>query len=85
MDAELSEVELQVLRHEQEWWRGANGFSGMHEQSREESIAKPLGMSSTRYFLILGHLLDDERAYRFDPQLIPRLQNLRDNRRAERG
>lgn len=85
MSEELSEVEMQVLRHEQEWWRSAGGFTGKYVQSRDASIARNLGMSSMRYFLILGHLIDDERAYHFDPQLISRLQQLRDDRRAERG
>lgn len=48
--------------------------------AREEAIRVELGMSPFRYYQKLNSLIDDPAALSHNPQLIRRLQRLRDAR-----
>ncbi|NLI04237.1 MAG: DUF3263 domain-containing protein [Actinomycetaceae bacterium] len=74
---ELSAEERAILEVETSWWTIA--------ATKERAIEQRLGISTTRYYLLLSQLLDDERAWHYDPPLIGRLRDLRDQRLAERG
>jgi hypothetical protein len=41
-------------------------------------------LSTTRYYELLGELVDSDEAYEYDPLLIRRLRRLRDRRRKAR-
>lgn len=48
--------------------------------AREEAIRVELGMSPFRYYQRLNSLLDDPTSLSHNPQLIHRLQRIRDER-----
>jgi hypothetical protein len=52
--------------------------------AKERAIREGLGMSPTRYYQLLGALLDDPRALAHDPVTVNRLRRIRDARRARR-
>jgi len=74
----LSATERAVLELERSWFkdRGATPKAG--------AIRARLGMSPTRYYALLGHLLDAPAALSFDPLLIRRLRRRRTDRRRAR-
>lgn len=47
---------------------------------KEQHVREHLGMSPTRYYQVLNHLLDDPAALEADPQLVNRLRRLRTQR-----
>ena len=53
--------------------------------ARESAIWERFGWSATRHAQVLSRLLDDPAALAYDPQLVRRLQRLRDRRRAGRS
>jgi hypothetical protein len=55
-----------------------------HGGSKEETIRAQLGMSSARYYQLLGRLIDTEQALEFDPLLVRRLRRIRDARADQR-
>ncbi len=66
----LSDTDLQVLR-----------FAARAPRSigaREDAVRSELGMTPTRYYQRLNILLDSPEALALEPQLIRRLQRLRD-------
>ena len=67
--SELSTRERRMLAFERHWFLNA--------RAKESTITEQFGMSATRYFQILNHLLDDPRAMRHDPQTVARLRRLR--------
>lgn len=73
---ELTASERSILEVEKSWWRIA--------ATKEQAIRKELGVTPTRYYLILNQLVDDPRAFRAEPQLVDRLRRLRDARLEER-
>jgi hypothetical protein len=76
-DAALSERDLRVLAFERQWWR--------HAGAKEQAIREDFGLSSARYYQILGALIDSPAALAHDPMLVKRLQRLRDSRTATRA
>ncbi|PSJ24931.1 DUF3263 domain-containing protein [Streptosporangium nondiastaticum] len=73
---ELSELDLAVLALER------RSFSG--PGAKERAVRERLGMTPTRYYQLLGALLDDARALAHDPVTVNRLRRIRDARRERR-
>ncbi|QRV02020.1 DUF3263 domain-containing protein [Arcanobacterium phocisimile] len=74
--AQLTEMEEKVLHVEQSWWTIA--------KTKERAISQELHISPMRYYALLSRMLDDERVWKANPQLIDRLRRLRDARIEER-
>lgn len=53
--------------------------------TKDDAIRKTFDISRTRYDQIVNRLIDDPAALEADPQLVRRLQRLRDERRRRRG
>jgi hypothetical protein len=51
---------------------------------KEEAIRTEFGLSPTRYYQVLGALVDSPAALAHDPLLIKRLQRMREARQAIR-
>jgi hypothetical protein len=73
----LGERDLRVLAFERHWWR--------HAGAKEQAIREDFGLSSARYYQILGALIDSPAALAHDPMLVKRLQRVRDSRAATRA
>lgn len=69
----LSEKDRAVLDFERSSWQRSG--------PKESYIRAELGMSSTRYYQVLNHLVDDRDAYEYDPLLMRRLRQRREDRR----
>ncbi|MFI9204890.1 DUF3263 domain-containing protein [Streptomyces sp. NPDC053048] len=72
----LSEQDRAVLALERQSWPGPG--------AKERAVRERLGITPTRYYQLLGALLDDPRALAHDPVTVNRLRRLRDERRARR-
>lgn len=72
----LSDREKAILDLEQRWW----SLPG----PKEASIREHLALSATRYYQLLGRLLDSPDALRYDPLVVRRLRRVRDRRRRAR-
>nr|WP_276534647.1 DUF3263 domain-containing protein [Cutibacterium modestum] len=68
-----------ILDVEDSWQAGNLGVD------KETAIRDSLGLSSPRYHLRLNELIDDERAARYAPSLIGRLQRIRSQQRRSRS
>lgn len=75
--AALSARELAMLAFERAWWRRG----GM----KEEAIREEFGISTARYYQLLGALIDTPSALQEDPMLVKRLQRIRDARTVRRA
>lgn len=73
----LSDRDLRILRFERSWWK--------HAGAKEQAIRKDFGLSSARYYQLLGALIDSPAALAHDPMLITRLQRVREARLAARS
>ena len=73
----LSARDLSMLAFERAWWRRG----GM----KEEAIREEFGISTARYYQLLGTLIDTPAALQEDPMLVKRLQRLRDTRTVRRA
>jgi hypothetical protein len=73
----LSARDLAMLAFERAWWRRG----GM----KEEAIREEFGISTARYYQLLGALIDAPAALLEDPMLVKRLQRLRDARTVRRA
>jgi hypothetical protein len=76
-DPSLSDRDAGILRFERSWWK--------HAGVKEQAIRKEFGLSSARYYQLLGALIDSPAALAHDPMLIKRLQRVRDARMAARS
>ncbi|MEV7426346.1 DUF3263 domain-containing protein [Streptomyces sp. NPDC091212] len=72
----LSDRDRAVLAVERRGWPGPG--------AKERAIRERLGLSPTRYYQLLGALLDDPRAAEHDPVTVNRLRRVRDARRERR-
>ncbi|MCU1452464.1 MAG: hypothetical protein JWN46_610 [Acidimicrobiales bacterium] len=72
----LTERDKAILDFERSWWAEAG--------SKETAIREQFELSGTRYYEILGELLDDAEAMEHDPLVTRRLRRQRDRRRRER-
>lgn len=68
----LSERDRELLDFERRSWK----ISG----PKEVAIRADLGLSSTRYYQIIGELIDEADAYAYDPLLVRRLRQKREDR-----
>jgi hypothetical protein len=73
----LDERERAILDFEREWWK----FAG----AKEQAIRERFDLSPTRYYQILGSLMDREEALAYDPMLVKRLRRMRAARRRQRA
>lgn len=73
----LSARDLAMLAFERAWWRRG----GM----KEEAIREEFGISTARYYQLLGALIDTPAALQEDPMLVKRLQRIRDARTVRRA
>ncbi len=75
--SDLDERSQAILDLERGWWRVAG--------AKEDAIRERLGISPSRYYELLGALLDDEAALAHDPMLVRRLRRLRAARQRTRA
>ncbi|ADG89995.1 hypothetical protein TBS_33540 [Thermobispora bispora] len=72
----LSERDRRILAFERQWWR--------HAGSKEQAIRETFGIPATRYYQLLGELIDRPESLAFDPMLVKRLRRQRAARRRSR-
>ena len=72
----LSGRDRAILDFERDWWSRPG--------PKEAAIRTELGVSATRYYEILRHLVDVPEAYDYDPLTVKRVRRDRDRRRRER-
>lgn len=72
----LTERDRAILDFERSWWSEPG--------PKDTAILERFELSATRYYQILGELLDHPDALDHDPLLVRRLQRMRDRRRRER-
>jgi hypothetical protein len=58
---------------------------GKHTGNKEEAIRRELDLTPARYYQLLGRVIDTRQALEAHPQLVNRLQRIRDERRAQRA
>ncbi|MDR2454534.1 MAG: DUF3263 domain-containing protein [Bifidobacteriaceae bacterium] len=75
--ADLSQLQIQLLMFERQWWR--------YEGSKDKAIRDLFGIDPTRYYHLLSGLLDQPAALAFDPRLVARLRRQRDERLGARS
>lgn len=73
---QLSEQETAILDFERGWW--------LEGTSKQSAIRDRLGLSATRYYQLLGAVIDDPAALDYDPLLVRRLRRTRLERRRVR-
>ncbi|MFB9838499.1 DUF3263 domain-containing protein [Actinoallomurus acaciae] len=76
-DGGLTDRDLQILTFERQWWQ--------HAGAKEQAIREHFGMSSTRYYQLLGRLIDRAEALEHDPMLVKRLRRQRSQRQRQRA
>ncbi len=72
----LTERDRAIIEFERTWWA--------EDSSKETIIRERFELSTTRYYQLLGELIDSDEAYEYDPLVIRRLRRLRDRRRRAR-
>jgi len=72
----LTERDLAIIEFERTWWS--------EDSSKETIIRERFELSTTRYYELLGDLIESAEAYAHDPLVIRRLRRLRDRRRKAR-
>jgi hypothetical protein len=72
----LTERDRAIIEFERTWWS--------EDVSKESIIRERFELSTTRYYELLGELIDSDEAYAHDPLVIRRLRRLRDRRRRAR-
>ncbi len=72
----LTDRDRAIIEFERTWWS--------EDGSKESIIRERFELSTTRYYELLGELIDSDEAYEFDPLVIRRLRRLRDRRRRAR-
>ncbi len=72
----LPERDREILDFERHAWRRSG--------PKEAAIRSEVGLSSTRYYQLLNELIDTREAYEYDPLLVLRLRQRREDRRRRR-
>jgi hypothetical protein len=72
----LTERERGILEFERSWWTEPG--------PKELAIRARFDLSATRYYQLLGELVDSDDALDYDPLVIRRLRRMRDRRRRAR-
>ena len=65
-----------ILDFEREW--------SQHVGAKEEAIRAELQLTPSRYYQLLGRVIDTGEALAYDPMLVGRLRRMRDAREAAR-
>jgi hypothetical protein len=69
----LTRRDRAILDFERSWWTRTG--------VKEAAILDEFELSASRYYQVLGELLDDAEALSYDPLLVRRLRKARDRRR----
>ena len=72
----LTERDRAILDFERSWWSESG--------PKDTAILERFELSATRYYQVLGELIDLPEALDHDPLLVRRLRRIRDRRRRER-
>ncbi|HUQ39413.1 MAG TPA: DUF3263 domain-containing protein [Acidimicrobiales bacterium] len=72
----LSDREQAILDFERSWWTEPG--------TKDVAIRERFDLSPTRYYQVLGELLDSADALAYEPLVVRRLRRLRDRRRRAR-
>lgn len=72
----LTDDEVAILAMEREWWK--------HPGSKDTAIRERFGITPTRYYQLLGQLIDRDEAHVADPVTVKRLRRIRDQRAVSR-
>ena len=72
----LTQRDRDILDFERSWW---SATAPKDVQTRER-----FELSATRYYQVLGEMLDTDDAMAYDPLVVRRLQRQRDRRRRAR-
>jgi Protein of unknown function (DUF3263) len=72
----LSDRDRTILDLEGGWWREGG--------TKEQAIRRILGLSTSRYYALLGPLCDTDDAWAYDPLVALRVRRLRAARRRAR-
>jgi hypothetical protein len=72
----LSERERAIIDFERSWWTTPG--------RKEVAIRSRFDVSATRYYQLLGALVDSADAVAYDPLVVRRLRRVRDRRRRAR-
>jgi len=72
----LSERDRAILDFERSWWTEPG--------PKELAIRQRFDLSATRYYQVLGALLESPDAVEYDPLVVRRLRRMRDRRRRAR-
>jgi len=72
----LTERDRAILDFERSWWTESG--------PKEVAIRERFELSATRYYEILGELLESAEALEYDPLVVRRLRRLRERRRRAR-
>jgi hypothetical protein len=73
----LADRDLEILEFERQWWK--------HAGAKEQAIREHFDMSSTRYYQLLGQLIERSEALEHDPMLVKRLRRQRSQRQRQRA
>jgi hypothetical protein len=72
----LSDRDRAILDFERSWWLEAG--------PKEAAIHERFNLSATRYYRLLGELLETSDALEYDPLVVRRLRRVRERRRQAR-
>ena len=72
----LSQQERDVLAFEARWWK--------HRGAKEQAMKDELGLSVTRYYQLLGAIVEKPEALEADPLTVNRVCRLREQQRRAR-
>ncbi len=72
----LTERDRAILDFERSWWS--------EEGPKEVAVQERFELSATRYYQILGELLESDEALAYDELVVRRLRRLRERRRRMR-
>ncbi|GLW12905.1 hypothetical protein Misp01_80330 [Microtetraspora sp. NBRC 13810] len=75
--AGLSDRDRELLAFERQWWRYAG--------AKEQAIKETFDFSATRYYQLLGELIERPEALAHDPMLVKRLRRMRAARQRDRA
>lgn len=73
----LGPRERDILEFERKWWK--------HVGTKQTAIRERFGVSASRYYQLLGDLIDSDAALVHDPMLVKRLRRMRATRRRKRS
>lgn len=74
---DLEPRDLEILAFERQWWK--------YPGAKEAAIRERFAMSATRYYQVLGAIIDRPAALEADPMLVRRLIRLREGRQRQRS